>query len=252
MADFYDDLAPLYHLIFPDWNASVDRQGEQLTALIRREWAASYSVLDVSCGIGTQAIGLARKGFRVTASDISAGAIERAVKEAAQRQQAVSFSVCDMRSASTHHGTDFDVVISCDNSLPHLLSNDDIRGVLREMFRCVRPGGGILITVRDYDREERGRNLVKLYGVREEHGKRYVVFQVWDFEGDSYDLTMYFVEEDMASKEVSTHAMRSRYYAVGIGTLLALMEEAGFEKVARHDLDFYQPVLTGTKPEGAA
>ena len=35
MTDFYDELAPLYHLIFQDWDASVERQGEQLTAIIR-------------------------------------------------------------------------------------------------------------------------------------------------------------------------------------------------------------------------
>jgi len=25
--DFYDDLAPLYHLMFPDWSNSILRQG---------------------------------------------------------------------------------------------------------------------------------------------------------------------------------------------------------------------------------
>jgi SAM-dependent methyltransferase len=250
MADFYDDLAPLYHLIFEDWNSSVDRQGQKLAAIIRREWPGHNTVLDVSCGIGTQAIGLAKNGFRVTASDLSARAVERAIKEAEQQGLPISFSVCDMRSASAHHEMGFNVVISCDNSLPHLLTDDEIVGALKEMFRCVRPGGGILITVRDYDREERGRNLVKLHGVREQHGKRYLVFQVWDFDGDHYDITMYFIEEDAVSKEVRPHAMRSRYYAIGIKTLLAMMEEVGFEKVTRHDQDFYQPVLTGTKPAG--
>jgi len=248
MADFYDDLAPLYHLIFQDWISSVDRQGEKLAAIIRREWPAHNKVLDVSCGIGTQAIGLAKNGFQVTASDISAKQIERAIKEAEQQEQSISFSVCDMRSASAHHDPGFDIAISCDNSLPHLLTDEDIMVALKEMFRCIRPGGGVLITLRDYDHEERGRNLVKPYGVREQDSQRYLLFQVWDFEGDRYDLTMYIIEEDMKSKEVRTHVMRSRYYAIGIDRLLAMMEEVGFEKVARHDQDFYQPVLTGTKP----
>ena len=131
---------------------------------------------------------------------------------------------------------------------PHLLTDEDIIVALKEMFRCIRSGGGILITVRDYDSEERGRNLVKPHGVREQDGKRYLIFQVWDFEGDRYDLTMYFVEEDMGSKKVRTHAMRSCYYAIGINKLLAMMAEVGFEKVVRHNHEFYQPVLTGTKP----
>ena len=51
MPGFYDQLAPLYHLIYHDWDASIRRQGEQLAAVIEAEWPGSRSVLDVSCGI---------------------------------------------------------------------------------------------------------------------------------------------------------------------------------------------------------
>ena len=34
---FYDDLASYYHLIFEDWEASMARQGDALTSLIRSE-----------------------------------------------------------------------------------------------------------------------------------------------------------------------------------------------------------------------
>jgi SAM-dependent methyltransferase len=247
MAYFYDELAPLYHLIFADWNSAIERQGEQLTAIIRNKWPESHSVLDVSCGIGTQAIGLSLNGFRVTASDLSERAIERAVIEAKQRGQAIAFSVCDMRAAHAHHGSGFDIAISCDNSLPHLLTDEDILTALKEMLACLHPGGGCLISVRDYEREERGKNLVKPYGVREQGGKRYVVFQVWDFEGDCYDFTLYLVEEDLSSGEVRTEAMRSRYYAIGITKLLAMMKEAGFQDVARLDQGIYLTILVGTK-----
>ncbi|HSD81583.1 MAG TPA: methyltransferase domain-containing protein [Solirubrobacteraceae bacterium] len=40
-------------------------------------------MLDASCGIGTQAIGLARAGFTVTATDISPVSVERCAREAA-------------------------------------------------------------------------------------------------------------------------------------------------------------------------
>src|SRR5262245_19535914 len=66
MGDLYDRLAPLYHLIFPDWDASIERQADQLAGIIHERWGiGARSVLDVSCGIGTQAIGLARRGFQV-------------------------------------------------------------------------------------------------------------------------------------------------------------------------------------------
>jgi hypothetical protein len=44
MPDFYDELAPLYHLIHQDWDASIRRQGEHLSSLIKTEWSKSSPV----------------------------------------------------------------------------------------------------------------------------------------------------------------------------------------------------------------
>lgn len=247
MTDFYDQLVPFYHLIHRDWDASIRRQGEQLAALIQSEWPEHSKVLDVTCGIGTQAIALALRGYAVTASDLSAREVERAGQEASRRGATMALSVCDVRQAHAHHGSGFDVVISCDNSLPHLLTDHDLLVALKQMLACLSMGGGCIITVRDYEREERGKNLVKPYGVRTENGKRYLLFQVWDFEGEHYDLTFFFVEENLSTQEVKTHAMRSRYYAISTSRLCDLMREAGFQDVRRIDGVFYQPVLVGTR-----
>jgi hypothetical protein len=116
------------------------------------------------------------------------------------------------------------------------------------MFACLKPSGGCLLTVRDYDREPRGTNIVKPYDARIENGKRFLAVQVWDFAGEVYDLTLYMIEEDLGSGAVTAQAMRSRYYAIGTDRLLALMQRAGFERVQRLDEVFYQPVLVGTRP----
>jgi SAM-dependent methyltransferase len=241
-------LASLYHLIFQNWDESIERQAGQLTGIIHERWGvAAKAILDVSCGIGTQALGLAQRGFAVIASDLSAGAISRAKVEAQRRALQIEFSMCDMRALQDHHRREFDVVISGDNSITHLLNDDDLLRALRQMYACVRPGGGCLLTVRDYDREERGTGLVKPYGVREEGGKRYVIFQVWDFVGEVYDMAMYFVVDDRTSEQLVTHVMRTKYHAVGTDHLLALMRQALFTKVEQLDGRFYQPILVGNR-----
>ena len=248
MTGFYDQLADYYHLIFEDWDESVALQGRQLSGVISSEWPKAHTLLDVSCGIGTQAIGLAEYGFSVTASDISGGAIRRGETEAARLGVEIELSVCDMRKAHSHHGSGFDVVISCDNSMPHLLTDQDLQTAFGEIRSCLSPGGGCLISVRDYANEERGKGLLKPYGVRSTGDTRYLLFQVWDFEGDYYDLTFFIIEEKTSTGEIRTHALRSRYYAISIDRLLELMSSTGFEKVRRIDSDYYQPLLIGTKP----
>ncbi len=244
---FYDELAPFYHLIFPDWETTIRRQADALDGVIRERWGdGRLAILDVACGIGTQALGLAALGHHVTASDISAGAVERAKLEAAARGLAVRFSVADMRQAATHHREQFDLVIACDNSLPHLLTDEDLVAAFGQLFVCTRPNGGCLISVRDYDMEERDAVQVKPYGIRDEGGVRYLVWQVWEFRGPIYDLAMYLVE-DRGGADCATRVMRSQYYAVGIHKLMELMRQAGFAQVERLDGCFYQPILVGRR-----
>jgi SAM-dependent methyltransferase len=248
MTDFYDQLAPFYHIIYGDWEAAIARQATQLSNIIRSYWGEqAQTILDVSCGIGTQAIGLSAQGYQITASDLSVKEIDRAQKEAKLRNLDIRFSVCDMRNVYNHHQAQFDVVLSCDNSIPHLLNDAEILTALQQMYTCTRPGGGCLLTIRDYDQEPRGTGIVKPYGIREAAGKRYLVFQVWDFVGDIYDLSMYFVEDDQQRSHATTTVMRSRYYAVSPSHLMQLMEQAGYHSVTRLDDQFFQPVLIGTK-----
>ena len=60
---FYDDLADHYHLIFEDWNRSIENQAAILGPLLEKHTdQAIPHVLDCACGIGTQTLGLANKG----------------------------------------------------------------------------------------------------------------------------------------------------------------------------------------------
>lgn len=249
--DFYDDLAPFYHLIYPDWDASIRRQAAVLDGIIKEFWGDSIkTVLDVACGIGTQALGLAQLGYVVTGSDLSGAEIEVAKRQAVARRLDLSLTVADMREAYSYHQKQFDLVIACDNSVPHLLTDADLLQAFQQFYLCTRPGGGCLISVRDYEQEDRNGVKVKPYGLRIEEQSRYLLFQVWDFHSDGkiYDVAMYFVT-DRGGRTCETHVMRTQYYAVEIGRLMSLMTEAGFQQVRRLDDRLFQPVILGRRPE---
>jgi SAM-dependent methyltransferase len=244
---FYAGLTPLYHLIYPDWDKSIHYQASMLDSVIREFWGDdALSVLDVSCGIGTQALGLAARGYQVTASDLSLEEVERAKQEASLRNLSIAFSVADMRQAFDHHARLFDIVMSCDNSIPHLLSNEDIITAFRQFYQSTRRGGGCIITVRDYEKEDLSKQQVKPYGVRDVNGIRWLIWQVWDPHPPTYDVSIYFVE-DHGGTECRTHIMRAKYYAIGIPALMKMMRNAGFDDVIRLDDRFFQPIIVGTK-----
>jgi hypothetical protein len=59
---------------------------------------------------------------------------------------------------------------------------------------------------------------------------------------------MCFTREQLLTGAVTTRAMYTRYYAIGIPKLTTLIEAVGFEKTARLDEVFYQPMLVASKP----
>jgi 2-polyprenyl-3-methyl-5-hydroxy-6-metoxy-1,4-benzoquinol methylase len=246
-ADFYNSAEPFYHLIFQDWQSSIDRQAAELAAIIRRRWGAEVkSILDATCGIGTQSLGLAAKDFNVTASDSSARSVDRLKNESAERGFQIAGSVCDVRQLWDHHQRQFDLVISYDNSLPHLNPDGELPLALRQMFRCTRPGGGCLVTIRDYANENLQGQQLRPYGVRQVDGKQFIAFQVWDCHPHSYDVKLYFIEDDGKSPPVC-HVSLGRYYPITTDQLTTLMSDAGFTNVERLDGVFFQPVLLGDR-----
>jgi 2-polyprenyl-3-methyl-5-hydroxy-6-metoxy-1,4-benzoquinol methylase len=246
---FYAGLSPFYHLIYPDWEESLLRQASHLDSVIREFWGSDCcSILDASCGIGTQSLGLAKLGYDVKGSDLSPEEVERARQEAKERSLEIDFHVCDMRHVFDHFSRQFDVVISCDNSVPHLLNDEEIRQTFEQFWRCTRPGGGCIISVRDYEKEDCSQRQVKPYGIRDHDGTRWLLSQVWEPNKSTYDVSMYLIE-DQGGNDCRTHIFRATYYPIPIARLIELLKEVGFQDVERLDDRFFQPMIVGTKKE---
>jgi SAM-dependent methyltransferase len=248
---FYDDLVAYYDLIFPDWNASMARQGDVLARVIREgldpSAGASPRVLDAAAGIGTQALPLAARGFRVTARDLSPQAIARLTHEAAVQGLSLNAGVADMRAVGATVTERFEAVVCCDNSLPHLLTDADIVAAFSE-FRAVLIEGGVCVcSVRDYDRIDHAATERHEYGERRRGEQVFRLWQQWRWINRThYDVT-FVVEEQTASGATERVRTVTQYYAIGISRLLELMAQAGFTSCRRMDDVFYQPLLIGRR-----
>ena len=247
-SNFYDRLAPFYHLLYGDWDAAVRNQGEALAQLLKG-WGVGPGepVLDAACGIGTQTLGLVAEGYSVTASDLSAGAVERLQQELDARNLQASVRVDDLRTLHGAADESCAAVLACDNSLPHLLTDAEILQALRSAYRVLRPGGLLVLSVRDYATIERRSPDVRPYGLhRDSEGRRFLAVQVWEWDGNCYDLRMYLTTEQPDGR-CATEALTSRYYAVTTDRLQELMREAGLHEVQRLDNVLFQPVLVGRR-----
>jgi len=248
--DFYDGLAADYHLIFPDWDASMARQAEALDGPVRaRLGAGPHRVLDCSCGIGTQAIGLAGVGHRVVGSDLSPAAVARAGAEAATRDVALPVAVADMR-ALPFRAAAFDIVVCADNSLPHLLTPDDMSAALLGIRRVLRDGGVLALSVRDYAEIRDARPASAPPQVSMTAEGRVVTFQLWHWheDGERYDLEHFQLLPDGDGWQVRVR--RTAYWALTRGQLTDAVLDAGYKNVSWHEPEnsgFHQPVLTARR-----
>jgi glycine/sarcosine N-methyltransferase len=252
VARFYDDLAGDYDLIFADWRASVRWQGEVLDKVIRGQLApGSLSVLDCACGIGTQAIGLGMRGYRVYATDISPAAVDRAGQEAAFFGVPLTTGTADLRTLASQVPGEFDVVLACDNALPHLLSEHELLLAARNMRAKARRHGLLLASIRDYDQILGQRPRSELPRVFDSPDGRRIVFQVWDWEGDDRTYTFHlFIVRQVGSGWRTAHRA-ARYRALLRDELSGTLRAAGFSEVRwlmPDESGYYQPLVVARNP----
>jgi len=109
---------------------------------IKANACTSGSVLDMGCGPGTQAIALAKRGFAVTASDISASAVESARKLAASEHAEINFLVDDVLDSRLDDA--FDLML--DRGIFHCFPESaDQQAYLATVRRLLKPDGLLLL-----------------------------------------------------------------------------------------------------------
>jgi SAM-dependent methyltransferase len=247
---FYEPLADLYHLIFDDWNKSIERQAGILNPLLSAHAQGSpLKILDCACGIGTQALGLASLGHRVVASDLSQAAVNRARREAQNRGLELSFHVSDMTSLTEIAENGFDVVAAFDNALPHLTAGQ-LGSALAAMSSKLKSNGLFIASIRDYD------SLILQKPAMQEpvffggNGERRIVHQVWDWIDDArYTLHLYITVQ--SGQSWTAHHFVSEYRCLPRNELSAALRSTGFRDLRwlmPDESGFYQPLILARWP----
>jgi glycine/sarcosine N-methyltransferase len=157
----------------------------------------SLRILDCACGIGTQALGLAKRGHMITGCDLSPAAIGRAREEASNRGLSIPLFVADMLDLTRIPENEFDAVVCLDNSLPHLESDEALLQATRQIRMKLRVDGTFIASVRDYDRDlAQEKPVIQGPSFYFDAGRRRIVHQVWDWIDDRrYTFHLYITRE---------------------------------------------------------
>jgi ubiquinone/menaquinone biosynthesis C-methylase UbiE len=131
----------------------------------------SAPVLDIGCGTGRHAIELAKRGYAVTAVDLSATQLDLARVKATAANVPVQFVRADARHLN--YSAQFDAVIMvCEGAFP-LMETDEMNfEILKNAFRALRQGGVFILTtlnglfplfhsVKDYINEHQDHDSIK-------------------------------------------------------------------------------------------
>lgn len=133
---------------FPDWDSFYKQNDVEVMPWYEKnldldlseeiQFLKKGNFLDLGTGPGTQAIELAKKGFRVTGSDISRSAIEKARLSTKN----VNFEIDDILN-SKFESESFDYIL--DRGCFHVLSIDDRETYLNQIKRILKKNGIIFL-----------------------------------------------------------------------------------------------------------
>jgi glycine/sarcosine N-methyltransferase len=246
----YEPLADHYHLIFDDWDKSIERQARILNPLLAAQGCrAPLKLLDCACGIGTQALGFASFGHRVVASDLSPAAVNRARREAESRGLDISCHVSDMTSLKEIAERDFDVVAALDNALPHLTAGQLVSAI-GAVSSKLKSGGLFIASIRDYDTLLLQRPAMQEPAFYGSEGKRRIVHQVWDWiDHAAYTLHLYITTQ--SDNGWTSHHFVSEYRGLLRSELSTMLQSTGFQDVRwlmPAESGFYQPLVLARWP----
>ncbi len=245
---FYDDIADDYHLLYRDWDSHLEREGLNLRRFFRPYGVKT--VLDASCGPGTQAIALAQLGYEVTAADPSAGILARARENAAACDVTRNITFVQSDFQNLHHAVSgpFDAIMTKGSSIPHLLRDEQIEETLLIFYELLRPGGILLIGLRDFEQLLEDRPRFMPGRIHDGPPEQIITFDIWDWD-DGPPITV-TVNSFIVRGGGQTYQVTKRpvvFRALTADEVEVVMSEVGFANITSQQ-DRWELIMTATKP----
>lgn len=152
-ASYYNTRAQYYD----DFNENSSKIINSCIEKILNKYKAK-TVLDLTCGTGSQVFWLAKSGFNVTGVDINATMLKIAKKKAKTENIKVKLLLGDCRNTLLGR---FDSVITIFNSIGHL-TKIDFEKTIKNINKNLKNGGIYIFDIFNLDYLVKGDNITKL------------------------------------------------------------------------------------------
>jgi glycine/sarcosine N-methyltransferase len=209
MDDFYGDLAHDYEWLFPE--ETVGRQGglgrtspgsQALLEAAVKTLSPGDPVLDCACGIGSDAMALARKGLVVTASDGSQAMVAETRRRSERYGIAMTISQSQWQDLPNRVPGPFELVLCLGNSFVHTETSINRAAALDGMRKVLSPTGTLVVDSRNWELLYKSRpRIVPARQVVERKGLRCNSLYIWtipdDFESPcTAEIVLLFEDAD--------------------------------------------------------
>jgi 2-polyprenyl-3-methyl-5-hydroxy-6-metoxy-1,4-benzoquinol methylase len=249
ISEFYDALASEY-----DAMTSFERRfvHEKPFFRVLVEKYKIRTALDAGCGTGFHSLLLAQLGVKMTAVDISTEMLERVQRHAKEMELSISTLRSSFQTLRSNTIGSYDAVVSLGNSLPHLLSLDDLRSAIVNFAAILKPGGVLFLQNLNYERILSRQERVQ--SVKEAGDTTFVRF--YDYERPFLSFNILTIRRHGGDSVEQLRTIRLR--PIVSAELLPLLTESGFVDIKTYGgitMEEFRPleakdlVILARKPE---
>jgi 2-polyprenyl-3-methyl-5-hydroxy-6-metoxy-1,4-benzoquinol methylase len=142
----------------------------------------ALEILDSACGTAMHSIALAQLGHRLSAADL----VPEMVAQGRLNVKAAGITL-DLKTAgfgelkSKFGAGRFDLLLCLGNSLPHVLTDEDLVSAITDFAACLRPGRMVLIQNRNFDAVMEKKERWMEPQVHTEHDSEWIFQRFYDF-----------------------------------------------------------------------
>jgi len=238
MADYYESFAADYDWLFDDDAlASGFAIGHPATAGLLKRMPPGSAVLDAACGTGSSAAALARRGFRVRATDGSDAMVAMAAARFRRERLDIPLATCLWADLPAMVSERFDLVLCLGNSLVHTASREAMIGALTGLRQMARPGGHVVVDSRNWEKLHAERRVVRVAErAVTRDGRRCVTLYAWEIPDhleEEHVARIVFLFDD--GDRIEPHEYRIDFRPFTLAELRERLAEAGLREV---DTDF--------------